>query len=316
MWATAAVLACVGMALPHPEGASMLAFGALAATSGVIAAVIWAGARRIGRPAMHFAAAASCVAACVAVALDGEPSTGTQIMLLWPTLYAAYFFEGRAVVAHLALICLSYVIVTALDGFPDLAFIRLSNTCGAIVGIGIVVAMLRRRLVDVMRELSDAAVTDALTGILNRRGFERELQRALARAGEQGECLSLIIGDLDHFKTVNDLYGHEVGDRVLKATARALIRSTRVDDVIARIGGEEFAVVMPATSLADGHAVAERLRSAVASSVDPAAGRVSISVGIAMHPSAGVEAAELLRAADRALYGAKQNGRDQVLVAA
>jgi diguanylate cyclase (GGDEF)-like protein len=170
------------------------------------------------------------------------------------------------------------------------------------------------------------ATEDALTGVANRRSFEQYLHGSLARAGEHGQHLSLIMIDIDHFKRYNDHHGHQAGDRCLQAVARAMSATLRRPvDMVARLGGEEFAVVMPD---ADGHAAlaaAERVRQAVLglSLSHPASSTsavVSISLGVATHQSIQRSAerdmneltARLLNKADQALYRAKTEGRNRV----
>ena len=172
-----------------------------------------------------------------------------------------------------------------------------------------------RRANQLLREIS---ITDHLTHLYNRRYvmdvLATEFQRTLRTEGEF--CLVLI--DVDHFKAVNDTYGHQCGDLVLAALAEAVQVELRCYDVAARYGGEEFAVVLPGTSLQCGREVAERLRRAAAeiSFPPPMEGLcVSISLGLAALPCPGIESVDdLIRAADGALYRAKQNGRNRVEV--
>jgi diguanylate cyclase (GGDEF)-like protein len=164
------------------------------------------------------------------------------------------------------------------------------------------------------RRLRQLARTDELTGLRNRRGLKLALARELRRAQRYGGALSLIAFDVDHFKQVNDRWGHAVGDRVLEEVARVLEGGSRRVDVVGRSGGEEFMVVAPETPLTIAVAVAERLREQVAR-VAVAAGseqaRVTVSGGVASYLP-GSTAESLLAAADAALYRAKAAGRDRV----
>jgi diguanylate cyclase (GGDEF)-like protein len=163
-------------------------------------------------------------------------------------------------------------------------------------------------------ELRRLAGTDALTGLPNRRSFMEAAAQAAAR---QSEPLALLMLDLDHFKTINDRYGHAVGDRVLQVTAERCRQALRDGDVIARIGGEEFAVLLPATGLDGARLVADRLHRIIGHAPFVLGNHVielRASVGGALAPvDAGVDA--LLDRADRALYGAKSTGRDRVVFA-
>jgi diguanylate cyclase (GGDEF)-like protein len=170
------------------------------------------------------------------------------------------------------------------------------------------------------RELEERSTRDALTGLLNRAHLDAALPEAFARARARGAPLAVMLCDLDHFKRVNDLFGHLAGDAVLRAAARAIGGAVRGADWAARYGGEEFVVVLPDTALAGARAVAERIRAALAALVHPVAAgtfhRVTGSLGLAvLEPSAPFATpAALLAAADAALYRAKRAGRDRVAV--
>ncbi len=183
----------------------------------------------------------------------------------------------------------------------------------------------RKRYADSLRENVQAAielaVVDALTGLNNRRFLETHLAQALDKAAQKGRPLSLMILDIDHFKAVNDTYGHDAGDEVLKVFARRIKRVLRGADLVCRLGGEEFVVVMPDTPVPIAARVAERLRAAVEGEgfpIDAKGSRtitVTTSIGIAER---GVEADAdaLLHRSDKALYASKTAGRNRVTAAA
>ncbi|HWS53985.1 MAG TPA: diguanylate cyclase [Pyrinomonadaceae bacterium] len=158
----------------------------------------------------------------------------------------------------------------------------------------------------------EAAFTDHLTGLANRRRFERQLEREVARTERYGHPFCLLLIDLDDFKQVNDTFGHDAGDEALRRVGGAIQSGTRGIDTGARIGGDEFAVILPETDFARGLEVAERLRAAIgAMEVEPV-GRVSASFGLAELPVCARDRAALREAADAALYEAKRAGRDRV----
>jgi two-component system cell cycle response regulator len=163
----------------------------------------------------------------------------------------------------------------------------------------------------------EMALTDALTGLYNLRYLRRHLG-GLMETGS-GRNLAVLMVDVDHFKSVNDRFGHAAGDRALRLIADSLRINTRVFDSVARYGGEEFVVVMPGTSPAEAAAAAERLRSAVEeiefSTLDSPRIPLSVSVGVACMPLAAGSPESLLQAADTALYDAKRNGRNRVEMA-
>lgn len=165
---------------------------------------------------------------------------------------------------------------------------------------------------DMMESL---ALIDPLTEVYNRRAFEARLADELERSRRTGRPLSLLFFDVDHFKRVNDLYGHQVGDTALRWVAQQLRDSVRAADVVARYGGEEFCIILPETALAEAMSVAERSRRRIAADSVPAGEsfvRLTVSVGVADSPMGELEAAELLRRADLAVYAAKQAGRNCV----
>ncbi len=167
--------------------------------------------------------------------------------------------------------------------------------------------------------LRELAVVDDLTGLRNRRFFDGRLQYELDRFLRYPVPLALIVMDIDHFKQVNDTHGHPVGDEVLRQLARICTPLVRRVDLLARIGGEEFALLMPNTKLAGAEAVAVRLLNRIASSrfrVEQVELKVTVSMGLATaEPGWEGDPAQLFRAADQALYRAKLDGRNRVVVA-
>lgn len=162
------------------------------------------------------------------------------------------------------------------------------------------------------------ATTDELTGLYNRRAFFESVQKELARVRRSGVGFSLLLMDIDFFKQVNDTYGHAAGDAVLRILADTLRSTLRVVDVAARMGGEEFAILLPETQENEAHRVAERLRQAIAAAeahVGVHTIRVTISIGVAALSANTPDPDTLLHAADEALYAAKARGRDQVVLA-
>jgi diguanylate cyclase (GGDEF)-like protein len=160
------------------------------------------------------------------------------------------------------------------------------------------------------------SLTDSLTGIANRRAFLDSFSRALSSGRRRGEPVAVLILDVDHFKRVNDTAGHTAGDAVLRSLARALAEAVRSEDTLARVGGEEFGVVIPGASLASAAAAAERLRETIAArpvEVEGLRFDVTVSVGVASTDEGDVEAATLFARADALLYEAKRRGRNRVM---
>jgi diguanylate cyclase (GGDEF)-like protein len=158
----------------------------------------------------------------------------------------------------------------------------------------------------------EAAFTDHLTGLANRRRFERQLEREVGRTLRYGRPFCLLLLDIDHFKQVNDTHGHEAGDEAIRRLAKSLQAGTRGIDLAARIGGEEFAVLLTETSFEGGAEVAERLRHAIKQEEIPMVGHITASFGVAEFPACAQTGRELLTAADAAMYEAKRQGRDRL----
>ena len=169
-----------------------------------------------------------------------------------------------------------------------------------------------------VKQLEVAAHRDEKTGLYNTSGWHALAERTLAAASRQGSTFGLLMLDLDHFKQVNDTYGHLAGDAVLKAVAQSIIAAVRGrGDAVGRFGGEEFVVLLPGITQPDIGPVAERIRRAISALKVPA-GQLSItgltvSIGIAVYPKAGASLQRLLDAADTALYHAKATGRNKVV---
>lgn len=169
------------------------------------------------------------------------------------------------------------------------------------------------------RSLYESAVKDGLTGLYNRRYFDDRLRAEFAFTNRHGTPLALILGDIDHFKRINDERGHQVGDLTLSEVGHRLSGCLRVDDMIARYGGEEFAILCRDTGESQARALTDRFRSVLEEDVlvsDGAAPlHVTASFGVALMPRAGITTdVDLLKAADAALYEAKRRGRDRSVV--
>jgi diguanylate cyclase (GGDEF)-like protein len=183
------------------------------------------------------------------------------------------------------------------------------------VRAGLRIVALQKALLTSNKRLEALSRTDGLTCVANRRSFDEELPLRFEHARRYKRPLSLAMIDIDRFKQINDAYGHQIGDAVLRCVAKVLQRVTRQSDLVARYGGEEFAVIVPETPLLEGLQFAEKIRAAIAAE-DLGAGmppRVTVSIGVATFGHTLLAtAAELVRAADAALYRAKANGRNRV----
>jgi diguanylate cyclase (GGDEF)-like protein len=167
-------------------------------------------------------------------------------------------------------------------------------------------------------ELQQIAKQDSLTGALTRRGFFAEVEKEFRRAGRYDRPSTLVAIDVDHFKAINDRYGHPAGDAVLVSIANASMANMRRSDIFGRLGGEEFALLLPETDAEEAREAAERIRRTIEATIIEVGGtevRATVSMGVAPRPAVGETVATWLAEADIALYEAKQFGRNRVAVA-
>ncbi|HEV7163589.1 MAG TPA: diguanylate cyclase [Solirubrobacteraceae bacterium] len=314
LFAAGATLALLTVALPHSQGASTPGLLAIIGSAYLVAALLFAGAASL--PGAILPPALGCGTALITgvAYFSGESPSPLVFFYLWIFLYSAYFFTLRETTAQLLCVGMAYgallIARPPAGGTAAWWFVGM----GTMAVAGILVRVMRGRTEQLIARLSDAARTDPLTNLFNRRSFRELLDLELARARRADTRMTLLIGDLDHFKEVNDRSGHQVGDAVLQRVGRLLERNGREIDCVARVGGEEFALALPDTDEHGAFVIAERLRDALqeefASDVVP----ITISFGVASYPVHGETAASLVRAADEAMYVAKENGRNRTVV--
>ena len=315
LYAAIAGLACLSNALiaigflrrVRPEASMLPLLAAAAAAAVLIALATFAIPHRAARDAIWLsfggamlAIGASTVARSLKAA--STPERATALMLV---LFAAIDFGTAAVAfaqgpagdeAGLALFRTALVLLYPL----------------AFIGVGIfAVFLVAADLAETMRQL---ATVDLLTGIYNRRGFEDSADRALRNAQRQRQPLSVVVADIDNFKVINDRFGHPAGDAALRHFAARLERLVRRGDLIGRIGGEEFALLLVNTRAQDAIEVVERIRRDIAAMPVDGPGRVKMtaSFGVTGLRPGDLSLAALLARADRALYRSKTEGRDRV----
>jgi diguanylate cyclase (GGDEF)-like protein len=213
-----------------------------------------------------------------------------------------------AAIADLMRVAATPAALTPISNSSDgggTSFGLLAVAAAALLALGLAALANTLRRSDDGEDLAAMAWSDGLTGVANRRRLDRDIA---ANAGGAGPT-AVIMVDVDHFKQVNDKYGHQVGDDVLRAVGAALADHVRHDDVVYRYGGEEFCVLLPGATPGEAHAVADRVVSAMRMILLPDGRHITVSVGVA-HGRSG-DVADALETADRALYAAKANGRDR-----
>ncbi len=247
----------------------------------------------------------------IAAALAATPGAGDgAILYVWPVLWTTFFFGPKGGVAIVCLIGVAHagtlLALPPASSYPG----RWLDVMASASVLVVVTTILVKRNRALLAQLAGEARTDALTGLLNRRGFDERAEIELTRARRDGSRLAVVIFDIDYFKRVNDEWGHDTGDAVLTRTAAILAGQVRDIDVVARLGGEEFAVLMPACDAEGAALLADRARGAVAKAESAGLPAVRISAGLAAAEAPDTLQA-LLQAADIALYRAKHSGRDR-----
>lgn len=301
MYAAGATLGVAACVLPHGHGVDTRSVLLLDLCLGYpAAAALYFLADRIPRWFIHVLLVNGVVMTSLGVhfAGAGSPKGASPIFYVWVAVYAAYYFPWPVTTLYIALSGATYAAILVLEPDPAAPGLWVGW-----VGTTAVTAAVVGSLATRMRKLS---ATDPLTGLPNRRAWEDALARELPRAGRRGSQLCVAIIDLDQFKALNDVSGHQAGDRLLKEASAGWTERLRDSDVLARYGGDEFGLILPECGLAQACEIVDRLRRSGPTDS-------TCSAGIAWWQP-GESPAALVSRADAALYKAKAQGRDQVVV--
>ncbi len=311
LFAAGATLALLTIALPHSKRASDLGLLVIVGFAYVVATGLYWRACMLHRRVLPIALLLGSTLIAGVAYFSGQNPSPLVFFYLWVFLYASYFLTRRETVVQIVYAGLTYGALLALrppsEGIAEWWLVGM----GTLLVAAILIGSMRARAESLIARLYDAARTDPLTKLSNRRGFREHLDLELERARRGKTHVSVIVGDVDHFKQVNDRAGSNVGDSVLHRLARVLEEGRRQLDGVARVGDEEFALLLPDT---DGHTallLSERLRSELEKEFCTDLIRLTMSFGVASFPQHGETAGSLLRAADEALYAAKQSGYDR-----
>ena len=307
MYGAAALDGLVECVLPHDPSFSMLP---VLVVLGILVVLLTVGPR-LPRSALWVLGPFGVAVNSYALATTPATNDGAVIFAL-PVLWQALFFGRRGALSILLCVAIG-------DG---LALVHLGNGLGyperwvdvmvSTTSAAVVVLALQRRNLMLVNRLSGEARIDPLTGLLNRRGFDERAAVELAHLRREPHPFALVTFDVDHFKHVNDEWGHDVGDRVLRHIGDLLRSEARTVDVLARFGGEEFVALLPDTDASGAEVFAERVRQALAR-CDGGLPAVRLSAGVCPGV-ATIEAMTLVAQADTALYEAKRTGRDRTQV--
>ena len=288
---------------------------ATAAAAGVLAVLLVLVYERLPLWGFHVVALLDTALFTAAAYGWGTMSSYGPLPYVWVTGFVFYFFTRSAALVHLSIIAAGYALALAEESPSENPLDGWIATVATLLVTGYLLSAVRDRLAHLIAGLSDAAHHDPLTDLLNRRGFQEAFDVELERARRADQPLSLIVGDLDRFKRVNDMHGHAAGDEVLMRVADAIRGAKRGFDRAARIGGEEFAILAPNSDEHGAYMLAERIRAAVHEAfANGPDGQLTISFGISTHPLHGQSADGLLRTADQALYAAKRLGRNRSVI--
>jgi diguanylate cyclase (GGDEF)-like protein/putative nucleotidyltransferase with HDIG domain len=311
--AGAAIVALLA-ALPAP-GSDSAGLLILAGAGFLVALSVELFAERMPRTALPLLTGLAGGLVALALYMRGETSEPFALLFLFPVILAFGFLPRPAAIGVLVVAIGSHAASLIAQADPPARPVEVwLITSLALAGVGAAVAWGRSRFEDECAQLASAARTDPLTGLTNRRGFEETFELELERARRAGTKFSLLVGDLDGFKQVNDRYGHHVGDRALERVSRVLMSGKRRIDTVARLGGEEFALLAPDSDDRDSYMLAERLRAAVAEEFAEGPEYLTISFGLASYPDHGDSYEALLGSADDSLYAAKELGRDRTVI--
>ena len=305
LYGAGAVLVAASLFLPHPSDGNDSGIVAIAVTAAIVAALLWILAGRLAPLILQVTIALGSVLISLCVYFAEQPSAYVA-MFIWVVLASGFFFPGRRTAVQMAWLLLTYGIV--LFSIPDSGYspvTRLLLTGFAYGTAAAVVSWLSLSLLRRVEASESRARTDPLTGIANRRWLHEELTRELAWARRHGVPMCAALIDIDDLKGYNDKHGHLAGDRLIITAVEAWRGAIRPSDFLARVGGDEFMLLMPDCPAESAQAVIDRVRKSTPEDS-------SCSAGLALWN--GVEGPlELFNRADAALYAAKHDGGNRTV---
>jgi diguanylate cyclase (GGDEF)-like protein/putative nucleotidyltransferase with HDIG domain len=303
----------LSLALARPSGADvvgLLCVAGAALLSGVL--LRFAPSRVVGWGVPAFLGVGTLLISA-AVYFDGRTGSVYALFYVWTAVTAFYFLPRWQGLIQVGLAAACYAgVLSLVPGAVPLEYWLL--VMGTALVAGLLLANLRRRLESIVNRATTAARLDPVTGLLTRRAFQEHLDIELERSRRTERPVSVLVGDIDGFKAVNDELGSDGGEAALVTLARDLCKWKRRIDLAARIGGEEFALLLPESDERGAFLVAERLRRAVTRTFADWPVPLTMSFGIATSPAHGEDPQLLLRAADQALYAAKHMGKDRSVI--
>ena len=314
LFAAGAGLALLTVLLPHSEHASAPGLLGVIAVATAVAGGLYSQSSRVPARALPpVLAVGSSLITGVAYFSALTPSP-LVFFYLWVCIYSAYFFPVGQIIWQLGYVGAAYLVLLLARPPGGGAAAWWLVGMGTLAVAAAVIHGMRSRVESLIASLYDASRIDPLTGLSNRRGHRETLDLEIERARRNDAPLALVVADLDHFKEVNDRCGHHIGDATLRRVAAVFAEGMRKLDAVARVGGEEFALVLPNTDAHEAFALAERLRCALRDEFSGEAVAITVSLGVAAFPQHGATAGALVRTADEALHAAKGSGRDRTVI--
>ncbi len=307
----ASATALIAVAL-YQSDASNAGFLALAGVYAGVSVTLALG-RGLPEAVIKFFAFSGAILMTSAAVVFAHPLGPAPLYYVWPALNCGYFGNRRDARVSSAVMSVSFAIALVFANGVQVPLITYTSVVSFFAITLLVVQYQARRTDAIVEELNVAAATDGLTGLLDRRAFSQAFEREIERARASGLALSMVFFDLDHFKQVNDGFGHAAGDEALCAFARILERECSVTDLLARMGGEEFAVVLFDADADAAKQFAERIARELSLWSTEHPPLLTTSAGVAIMAEDTVTPSKMLTAADRALYAAKAAGRNRVI---
>jgi diguanylate cyclase (GGDEF)-like protein len=283
----------------------------LSAVAVLLGAVLLRAPNRVPTWTIKVLPSVAAVMVCIPTAVDKSPSPLGPLLLTWPVGFAAAMLSARVAWITMGVVATSFAVLASVARGVDGVVLWVEVTASLTV-MCLMVTRLQGQSNRLRAALANLARTDPLTELLNRRGFDEALAREHSRHVRGGPPMALLLVDIDHFKQVNDSWGHQAGDEALHQLGALLGDCFRTMDVVGRIGGEEFGVLIPDCGPDQAVRRAQELCDAVRTQTRDWRHPITVSVGVATSPDPKTTPEELYALADAGLYAAKAMGRDRV----
>ena len=314
LFVAGATLALFALALPQSPGANKLGVLVIVGVAYAVGGLLLWRASVVPRSLLPLVLAWGSTLVTGVAYFSAQHPSPMIFFYLWVFLYASYFFSARETLVQVAYVGLAYGALLIAREPPGGVAEWWITGIGTLLVAAVLIRSMRKQGAQLIDRLHDAARIDALTKLSNRHAYRELLDLEIERARRAQAPMTIVVGDLDNFKEVNDRSGRHVGDVALQRLARLFDGGKRQIDGLARVGGEEFALILPDTDEHAAFIIAERLRCSLRAEFASDAVPVTISFGVASYPKHGETAGSLLRAADQALHVAKASGRNRTVL--